>query len=74
MNESSRKSPRKTNDSTLSRLRIARGLTQSQLAEMVGCTGKDISRWEHGARHPSTRSLIKLATELNCTVDDLLKN
>lgn len=73
MNELSRKSPRKTNDSTLARLRIARGLTQAQLAEMIGCRFVDISRWEHGTHAPSAAYLVKLATALDCSVDDILQ-
>lgn len=65
-------SPRKTNDSTIARLRLARGLTQGQLADMVGCYAKDISRWETGARRPGSVSLIKLARALGCSLDDLI--
>ncbi len=28
------------------------GLTQPQLAEMVGCTSQAVSYWERGTRHP----------------------
>lgn len=66
-------SPRRTNDSTLARLRMERGMTQGQLAEKVGCLTNDISRWETGARNPSGKSLLRIAAALNCTVDELLK-
>lgn len=57
--------------SSLARIRKARGLTQGQLASMVGCYTKDISRWEHGERNPSGRNLAALADALGCSVDDL---
>lgn len=51
--------------------RIAKGLSQAQLAEKVGCTQKDVSRWESGAHEPSIASLKKLAAALACKVDDI---
>ena len=68
-----RSNPRHTNDSPLSRLRMERGLTQGQLAEMVGCYPKDISRWETGERNPGTKYLLKLAAALECRLEELLK-
>lgn len=57
--------------SSLARIRKARGLTQGQLAAMVGCYTKDISRWEHGERNPGSKNLAALAAALSCTIDDL---
>ena len=68
-----RTAPRRTNDSQLARIRMERGLTQGQLAEKVGVYIKDISRWETGARNPGSASLRKLASALECSIDDLLK-
>lgn len=68
-----RTNPRCTNDSPIARIRMDRGLTQGQLAEMIGTSQNMISRWEIGSRTPSGRSLIKIAAALNCTVDELLK-
>lgn len=67
-----RTSPRRTNDSPIARLRMERGFTQGQLAEMVGCYPKDISRWETGERNPGTKSLIALAKALGCSIEDLI--
>ena len=67
-----RTDPRPTNDSPIARLRIERGLTQAQLAELTGCSQKDISRWETGERHPSTKSLLSLSKALQCAMDDLI--
>lgn len=66
-------SPRRTNDSTLARIRIDRGLTQCQLAGMIGCRQKDISRWESGECTPSSASLLKLSAALGCTMEELIK-
>lgn len=67
-----RAAPRKTNDSPIARMRRAKGMTQGQLAEMVGCYTKDISRWENGERNPASKSLHALATALGCTIDELM--
>ena len=68
-----RTAPRRTNDSTLARIRMERGLTQCQLASRIGCCQKDISRWESGVHTPSTASLLKLAIALGCTMEELIK-
>lgn len=68
-----RTAPRITNGSALARIRIERGMTQVQLADMIGTSQNMISRWETGSRIPSGRSLVKIAAALNCTVDELLK-
>lgn len=59
------------NDSPITRLRLAKGWTQAQLAEEVGCLRGDISRWERGERRPNTGSAIKLARALGCKIEDL---
>ena len=68
-----RTQPRKTNDSILARLRMERGLTQAQLAEMTGFPHQYISRWERGERNPGAKALIKLAAALNCQITDLIE-
>lgn len=56
----------------LAAVRKSRNLTQLQLAEKAGVTQKDISRWEQGAIQPGTENLKKLATALDCKIDDLV--
>lgn len=51
--------------------RLAAGLTQTQLAELVGCHQKDVARWE-GGREPKALTLKKLAQALGCSMDDLV--
>lgn len=60
------------NNSPITSLRLAKGMTQQQLAEAVGCLRGDISRWERGSRRPNTGSAIKLARALDCKIEDLL--
>lgn len=67
-----RAQPRKTNSSPIARKRMERRLTQAQLAEMVGCYAKDISRWETGERTPGVKTLLKLAVALECALDELV--
>ncbi|MGF2944729.1 helix-turn-helix domain-containing protein [Mycobacterium sp. Lab-001] len=47
--------------------RKARGLTQTELAEMVGTTQPTINRYESGDRDPDKDTLAKLATILRVT-------
>ena len=69
----SRKDPRLTNESKLARMRIARGLTQTQLAEMTGCTQADISRWERGTHAMGSRRLAQIAQALECRIEDIIE-
>ena len=68
-----RTAPRRTNNSPIARLRLARGLTQTQLAELIGCPHQSINKWETGVNKPGTQSLIKLARALDCSIDDLIR-
>lgn len=68
----SRKSPRMRNESKLARVRIARGLTQMQLAEMVGCAQEEISRWERGTHAMGAQRLAQIARALECRIEDIL--
>lgn len=57
------------------RLRLARvnkGLTQPQLASAVGVALRSYQFYEQGRRRPSYELLVKLAIELNVSIDWLL--
>lgn len=58
---------------TISSIRKAKGMTQGQLAQAVGVTQVDVSRWERGAVTPRIASLRKIADVLECKVDDLIQ-
>lgn len=56
----------------LKEARLAAGLTQVQLANMVGVCQRDISRWENGHREPGVLVVKKMAQVLGCRMDDLV--
>jgi ribosome-binding protein aMBF1 (putative translation factor) len=47
-------------------LRRARGLSQTELAELCGTTQSAIARLEAGGRPPRIDTLLRLATALDC--------
>lgn len=51
--------------------RAALGLTQAQLAELVGVTRKTVNTVENGVFTPSATLAIKLARALNESVESL---
>lgn len=55
------------------KLRQARGLTQQQLADIMGASNyTTISKWESGANSPRGGDLVKLSELFNVSVDELL--
>lgn len=68
-----RTSPRRTNTSPIARLRIERGLTQAQLAELVGVHKNIVYAWEAGNFKPRGENLLKIADALNCEAKELLQ-
>lgn len=57
----------------LKRIRLESGLTQGQLADMVGMVNSNISHFE-GGRAANQPALIKLADALNVSVDELIRD
>lgn len=53
--------PRHTNDSPIAQARIAKGMTQQQLAEAIGVLQQQIAGWETGARKPKIDALMRMA-------------
>ncbi len=53
------------NGTMLAEARMARGLTQSQLAEISGVTKQSISNYENGKQSPRLASIERLASSLN---------
>lgn len=51
--------------------RMEKGLTQSQLAKIVGVGRVSITRYETGKDIPPMRKAIKIAKVLGCTLDEL---
>lgn len=59
---------------TIKSLRLEKGLTQPQLAKLVGVSNGMISIWENNVNEPKASYLKALATALDTTVDALLGN
>lgn len=60
---------------TLAKLRERAGLTQRQLADVLGVTVTTISNWERGVKEPNLNfAQVKQMTEvLHCSLDDLVE-
>ena len=58
--------------SFLKTLRKEKGLTQEQLAEMLGVTNRSVSRWETGANLPDIDVIITLSEFYDVDIKDLL--
>ncbi len=52
--------------------RKIKGLTQKDLAEILRCTDKAVSRWETGSGFPDVTFLIPLSKALEVTVNEIL--
>ena len=55
------------------RVRIARGLTQLELANRIGRWHTLVGQIEAGKRQPSLETLMNLATALDVSVEELLR-
>ncbi len=56
----------------LKELRIAKGLTQSEVAKVIGYSSLSYARYEKGEREPDISTLCKLADYFEVSVDYLL--
>lgn len=52
--------------------RNEKGLTQEQLADRLGITGKSVSKWERGVNMPDIEKLEQLCDVLDITIAELL--
>ena len=59
---------------TIKALRLEKGLTQPQLAALVGVSSGMISIWENNVNEPKASNLTALATALDVSVDTLLSD
>ncbi len=58
----------------IKKLRAARGLTQKELAEQLGFTSQNISKWENGSSMPDIPTVVTIAQFFNISLDVLLEN
>ena len=55
----------------LKELQIAKGMTQNELAKVIGYSSLSYARYEKGEREPDISTLCKLADYFNVSVDYL---
>ena len=53
--------------------RKEKGITQIELANLIGVTQANISAWENGIAFPTSDKLPKLAKIFGCTIDELYR-
>ncbi len=58
--------------SFISSCRKEKGLTQAQLADMLGISDRAVSKWERGKAMPDSGLMIDLCSALGITVNELL--
>jgi transcriptional regulator with XRE-family HTH domain len=58
-------------DRPIARMRESKGLTQSELAHLIGVTENTIANWEKGGATKWISHLKSLCKVLNCNLDDL---
>ena len=56
----------------ISELRKSKGLTQVELADMLGVTFQAVSKWERGKNAPDIAVLKDISTIFNVDIDDIL--
>jgi transcriptional regulator with XRE-family HTH domain len=56
----------------VSKRRMAKGLTQEEVAELLGIGQEAVSRIERGVTMPTISRLVELSEVLECGVDELL--
>lgn len=56
----------------LKELRLKKGMTQEQLAEIFGVSNRSISRWENGNNMPDLDLVIQIAQYYDIGIDELL--
>jgi transcriptional regulator with XRE-family HTH domain len=52
--------------------RLIQGLTQTELADLLGVSIVTVSKWENGQSFPKAKRLNAVASVLHTTVSDLL--
>lgn len=57
---------------TISTLRKEKGMTQKDLADMLGITDKAVSKWERNVAYPDTATIPALAEILGVSVEELM--
>lgn len=53
--------------------RKERGLSQTEVANILGISRQSVSKWENGSSYPDIENLIRLSDYYKIPVDELLK-
>ena len=56
----------------LKQLRNEKGITQEQLAEILGVSGRTVSRWETGTNLPDLSILVEISEYYNVEIKEIL--
>ncbi len=65
---------KKTLGMMIASLRKEKGMTQLELAELMGVTDKAVSKWERDLSCPDVNTIPKLAEVFGISVDELMQN
>ena len=57
----------------LKELRIAKGLSQQKLGELLGFCNQTISFWESGSREPDLDTLVEISHFFDVSFEELLE-
>lgn len=57
----------------LREVRLARGISQVELAKLLGVTKQSVSNWENDNIQPSVEMLVKISKALSVSTDYLLE-
>jgi len=58
----------------IAQLRSAKGITQAELARQLGFSRSYMNRLERLNKKPSVETSVRIATILDCSLDDLFFN
>ena len=68
--------PRRTANSDanpIARARLAKGMTQGELAQEIGVSQQQLGQWEKGGRKPKVDALIRIADALGIDFRELFE-
>lgn len=58
--------------SNIKQLRLKKDMTQQELADRLGLTQNNVTRWESDGATPNVIMAKQIANILGCTIEDLL--
>ena len=57
----------------LQHLRATRGMTQENLAVLLGVSRQSVTKWESERAYPEMDKLLKICSVFDCTLDELVQ-